>query len=92
MKDLTKGQRFLYTGDRANHATFGTITEVTQQGYAVTYDNERFENDTKKGSVSAIAFSPGIGRRFITLEDYNAKKIESAKKWGFKEGEITLAK
>ena len=100
MTNLTNGQRFFYTGDGANLSTFGTIVEVisvshssfTSSGYSVIYDKKRFEGDSRKGYISINSFVPGIGCRFVTLEDYNKKRIESFKKYGIKESEIVLAK
>ena len=89
---LTKGQRFFYTGDRANLPTFGIITEVTQYGYVVIYDKKRFEDDSKTGLVAFSSFVAGIGNRFLTIEDYNAKRVEKLAKYGYKETEIELAK
>ena len=100
MTNLTNGQRFFYTGDGANLSPFGTIVKVipashptfNSNGYKVTYDKKRFTDDTKKGYISINSFVPGIGCRFVTLEDYNKKRIESFKKYGIKESEIVLAK
>ena len=90
--ELKKGQRFYYTGDRANRSTFGTITGIKDHGkfgysYIVKYDDQRFKGDTKIGYVESRSFSIGPGQRFKTIEQYNeeAEKLRMAyhKKFGF---------
>lgn len=74
-KNLQPGQRFYYTGDQANVSGFGTITEVlaatkyTQMSYRCLFDDGRGER-----VIMHQAFSPSIGQRFKTIEQYNEER------------------
>ena len=78
--NLKVNDRIYYTGDMANHAAFGTVTEVleatkySQKSVKILYDTERFEGDNKKTTIPVIMFKEGNGQRFKTLEQYNREK------------------
>ena len=72
------GTRFYYTGDRANCATYGTITKYRPANkyipktVDVEYDDERFKGDTKTQRQVYIAnFSVGPGRRFWFADEWD---------------------
>jgi len=82
---LKIGQRFFYTGDMANLSSWGTITGIKECSmfgitYDVEYDEERFEEDTKKGTAQPLSFNKGIGQRFKTEEQYRAEINEAREK------------
>ncbi len=79
---MKKGDRVYYTGDMANWATEGTITACVPAGkynpesVNIAWDQKRFEDDYRRESlmVPIIMFSPGSGRRFYLLEEWEAER------------------
>ena len=73
-KNLQPGQKFYYTGDQANNSSFGEIieqipaTKYTQFSYKVRYE------DGRESTIMHQAFSPSIGQRFKTIEQYNEER------------------
>ncbi len=69
------GTRIHYTGDQANIPGNGTITAThertayTPMGYTIQMDDGR-----EWKHVLHISFNPGIGRRFMTLDEYQAER------------------
>jgi hypothetical protein len=80
---MKPGDRIYYTGDMANGSSYGTITAVneptkyTQKSVDISYDEERFEGDTKTSRmVPVLCFAPGSGRRFWVAEEYDREQKE----------------
>ena len=80
MFEVKVGDRIYYTGDRANWPSEGTVTSVSAS-YSdgcinISYDDERFEGDVKKCTkgLPLSAFSPGPGRRFYLLSEWQAQQ------------------
>lgn len=84
---MKKGDRVYYTGDQANWASIGTITAIVPVGkynpesVNIQWDDKRFEDDYRKESimVPVIMFSPGPGRRFYLLDEWEAERQASIK-------------
>jgi hypothetical protein len=73
-KNLQPGQRFYYTGDQANNSSFGEIveqisaTKYTQFSYKIKFE------DGRESVIMHQSFSPSIGQRFKTIEQYNEER------------------
>lgn len=81
---MEKGDRIYYTGDMANGSSEGTILEIVPatkygpESVWIKFDESRFEGDIKqKGFVYIQCFSPGPGRRFYPLKEWEAERQAS---------------
>lgn len=76
----TVGTRIHYTGDMANSESFGVVTKVLENDkynynqIEITFDDERFEGDTKKATVCLSGFSNGPGCRFSLEREWKANQ------------------
>lgn len=78
-QNLQVGDRFFYTGDMANAATWGTVLARIEDKwglhYSVVYDDCRFEGDTRTSArVEVYGFYPAPGQRFKTEQQYNEER------------------
>jgi hypothetical protein len=79
---LQAGDRFYYTGDMANGASFGTITKRIEDPkwglrYDAEFDDERFEGDDKTShAIFPLSFAFGPGQRFKTIAQYESERRE----------------
>jgi hypothetical protein len=78
-KSMKPGDRFYYTGDMANAASFGTVVAAGSNQFYSYYD---VELDPVDGSGEKIArrvyvssFTASPGQRYMSIEQYNAEKF-----------------
>lgn len=69
---LREGTDIYYTGDMANHESYGTIEKITDgrfgRNIAIRMEDDHIIN------VSPASFSPGPGRRFYTKAEWLAER------------------
>jgi hypothetical protein len=84
---LTKGTRIYFSGDMANLASYGIITEeipadrFQMESVKVKWENERFEGDKMESVLTKNLFIPDrTGTRFYIAEDYQRERRKAIKK------------
>jgi hypothetical protein len=79
-KNMKPGDRFYYTGDMANAASFGTVVASGSNEFYSYYDTEIDPIDANGEKVArrvyVSSFTAGPGQRYKSIEQYDAEREE----------------
>ncbi len=79
-QNITPGTKIYYTGDAANHSGFGEIIMAMPANRWGPGSLRVRLDDGREMFIERSAFEPSIGRRFMTLDEYNTKRAEEIAK------------